>query len=202
MPGRIMALAAAKPPMNQTNAETEADEPSGWNNAVAVMMISPNSKPIIRPDETGRANRHTNGTPPSVNPMNRLYMIQRWLTTNSLVGPANNRIVSPADSRIGPIVNSAETRSLNRVISEIARIKCGYTPLTNSMVPPLMPGTRFANPIKTPPKIPLKRGTRLVDGAIGTLLCISGNDDGHAGLAYGADSVFKYVKHTRVYFVN
>ena len=44
----------------------------------------------------GRAICQRTGTPPSVSPMNRLYIAQRCSTTASLTGPAPKRIATAA----------------------------------------------------------------------------------------------------------
>jgi hypothetical protein len=135
-----------------------------WRIARTVIAPNPATAPIHIARVGGRTIRQTTGTPPSVNPIKRLYMIQRWCTTSSLIAPANsNTAISAAPTTVASTTTEERT-NLRVETSATARTKRGYTPAASNIVPPLMPGTRLANPISTPPTAPrtANKGSRTV----------------------------------------
>ena len=91
-------------------------------------------------------------------------MIQRCSITRLRITPASNRIASAAEITIVPSRIKDRVLNLRVVTSAIAEMKFGYTPAASNMVPPLIPGTRFASPIKLPPIVlrVTREGTELV----------------------------------------
>lgn len=115
------------------------------------IAINPVPAPQSSDLEPGLASRHRVGMPPSVRPTKMLYMIQRRRITSSLTGPANSRIPVAAAADITRSSSNDRRSSRKRVIVETASMKSSYTPAARSIVPPLIPGTRFASPISAPP---------------------------------------------------
>ena len=75
-----MALAAAIPANSIIKKPSCSPTPPGeeaWANAIADMPTNPRAAPVQVLRSAGWAIFHTIGTPPSVSPMNRLYMTQR-----------------------------------------------------------------------------------------------------------------------------
>ncbi len=80
MPGRIIALAPIMPAMNINVRLSDAavlSTPSDWIDATAAMTTNPTIAPIQTPTVARSIILQTTGTPPRVNPMNRLY-ITHW----------------------------------------------------------------------------------------------------------------------------
>jgi hypothetical protein len=79
------------------------------------------------------------------------YITQRACTTACTTGPARAAIATTAASTIVPSSAIGAIPNRRRVRSLIASMNAWYTPTARSMVPPEMPGTRFARPMRAPP---------------------------------------------------
>ena len=128
MPGKIIALAPATPAKKSMPQESLSPAASGvniWWYANTAIGITPMTKPIHTRRSMGCAIFHTRGTPPSVSPMKRLYMTQRWLTTSPFTVPASRTIDASAQMATMAITKMDRLRNLKVLSSLIARMKRG-----------------------------------------------------------------------------
>ena len=130
MPGRIIAPPAATPASTSmakrwVSAVDSVATPLDCVNTRATIARIPTIDASTAVSFIGRSMRQTTGAPPSVRPMNRLYMIQRWSTTKFLTTPAKATIART----IVPMMQASSTnvfrRNRNVEISATPRMNCG-----------------------------------------------------------------------------
>ena len=95
------------------------------DNAMTTINANAPAAPRATPVVAGRARRHTSGKPPSVSPIKRLYITQRWSSTRAFTVPASSRIARAAEATTAPRVTMERGRKRSVVISAIAAMNPG-----------------------------------------------------------------------------